>query len=639
MADPILEEDSLISQDDIDNLLESSTIEEAEEKLSGKGGDSGDDGDELGELSQEDIDRLMNSNATDPDDLLVEGDDEDDDMELISQDDIDLLMNAGGSPDEASTDPLEDAGDDDPAEEIDEDDLGELSQDDIDRLMNASPLEDTDDPPALDQDVDQEDPGQDPDEDDMEMISQEDINRLMGGGLEEEGKEDVSDPDIQPDIQSGSPAGEDEILAGPEAPDELEKPIEPDGQPSQEQGEAEAPAGEDRVLEDKHIIDDAEAVDVQDCLIAQEAIDDLIQNFDGEDTSESVVLDEAPVPEDPSAEVESMSTPDPGDDPEELVVPLDTTGEDEESLLTSVPDDTVLDFENETNGDVSQDDIDALLLESDDDPEDEDDILISQDDIDTLLMAADQEDEDVLGDLMDNTSDAGMDDDFEDEDILGDENILEDEDSDEVDDLYDEDQVVLEGDDEDSAAKPVPKKAKAKSGRVKSGWLKSRLVIACVSALVVLGIMVPLSYFLFFSGEPNQKMDQDPIASLTAEPQREIEIETVEIPAQPRAMDKNPGNMILKDFIILAPDPSKEMAYITADISIDYSDQRVYHEIQGNLSFYRDLIYDSLNKSLASEKREDITETDVLWVIETTLKKVLPGNYINRVSFKSFKVS
>ena len=97
--------------------------------------------------------------------------------------------------------------------------------------------------------------------------------------------------------------------------------------------------------------------------------------------------------------------------------------------------------------------------------------------------------------------------------------------------------------------------------------------------------------------------------------------------------------MILKDFVILASDLSKGMAYITADISIDYSDQKAYHEIVNNLSFYRDLIYDSINKSFASEKGNEITEADILWVVETTLKKVLPGHYINRVSFKSFKAS
>ena len=99
------------------------------------------------------------------------------------------------------------------------------------------------------------------------------------------------------------------------------------------------------------------------------------------------------------------------------------------------------------------------------------------------------------------------------------------------------------------------------------------------------------------------------------------------------------GNITLDGFVILASDTSKDMAYITADVSIDYSDQRAYHEIQNNLSFYRGLIYDSINKSLASGKRDEITEADIIWIVETNLKKILPGNYISRVSFKSFKAS
>jgi pilus assembly protein FimV len=51
------------------------------------------------------------------------------------------------------------------------------------------------------------------------------------------------------------------------------------------------------------------------------------------------------------------------------------------------------------------------------------------------------------------------------------------------------------------------------------------------------------------------------------------------------------------------------------------------------------LIYDSINKSLASGKRDEITEADIIWIVETNLKKILPGNYISRVSFKSFKAS
>nr|NJM03805.1 hypothetical protein [Desulfobacula sp.] len=102
---------------------------------------------------------------------------------------------------------------------------------------------------------------------------------------------------------------------------------------------------------------------------------------------------------------------------------------------------------------------------------------------------------------------------------------------------------------------------------------------------------------------------------------------------------KSPGNMVLKDFVILAPDISKNMTYITAEISIDYEDQKVFQEIQNNLSYYRDLIYGAIGKSLVAEKQENITEEEILSGIETLLKKALPGNSISRVSFISFKIS
>ena len=120
---------------------------------------------------------------------------------------------------------------------------------------------------------------------------------------------------------------------------------------------------------------------------------------------------------------------------------------------------------------------------------------------------------------------------------------------------------------------------------------------------------------------------------------REIEIETVESSAMIEGDISRAGNMVIKNFVILVSDLSKDMTYITTDVSIDYSDQRAYHEIQNNLSFYRDLIYGSINESLASGENDQITEADILWKLEKTLKKALSGIYIDRVSFKSFRAS
>ncbi len=284
-----------------------------------------------------------------------------------------------------------------------------------------------------------------------------------------------------------------------------------------------------------------------------------------------------------------------------------------EYLLKPDSDVTMLDDPEEGDEDVSYEDIDALLL-------DDDDLLISQDDIDTLLMAEDQEDEDVLGDLMDEDSDDSIDDEDEEEDDYEDdyeEYILE----------NDEDQVVLEDDDIDETA-DTDSKAK---------WYKSKLVITCASAFIAIGIIVPAVYLFFFSGDSSQT--QDAMEQYAVEGLREIEIETVESSAMIEGDISRAGNMVIKNFVILVSDLSKDMTYITTDVSIDYSDQRAYHEIQNNLSFYRDLIYGSINESLASGENDQITEADILWKLEKTLKKALSGTYIDRVSFKSFRAS
>ncbi|MFH2093669.1 MAG: hypothetical protein ABIJ31_15020 [Pseudomonadota bacterium] len=638
MSDPIIEEDSLISQDDIDKLLASSSIEEAQDLI------SDDDADELGELSQDDIDSLMNSNIPAGSGMESQADlDDVDDMELISQDDIDSLMNASVTEDPIVVDV------DDGADE-----LGELSQDDIDSLMNSNapavveetPQATEDDnagelsqedidrmlnPPAVDElSGSQTDSDDGLDDDDFEMISQDDINSLMSGRAEDSEVESSSVAQEETDLVEDFDF--DPEPAAEPAPEEL-PPVE-DSQPEPVSAGMPSLGSKNRADLDS-VIDESEAMDVKDCFIAQDTLDDLIQKFDSMPANEPVVLEEDrlvveidPAPESEPDPLAQMSLDEEGLSDDAL---LDLG--DMDDLAGSKPDDmTAADFDEE---EVNQDDIDALLMESDED--EDDDILISQDDIDTLLMAADQEDEDLLGDMMDSDPVGDLDDDHsDDEDIL--ENDAYDED--------DEDQVVLAGDDE-PVVKPVKKKAKKKiRGKSNFSWAKSRLVIACVSALVVLGIAIPAAYFLFFASGPEQEQAL-PVAALAPEPvvrvpvdtQREVEIETVNIQVQKQMIDKKPGNMLLKDFVILASDQSRELVYITADVSIDYSDQRAYHEIQNNLPFYRDLIYDSLRKRLLAENSAQTTEADMLGIVEATLKKVLPAEYIDRVVFKTFKAS
>ena len=616
MSDSNVEEESLISQDDIDKLLDSSSIEETEGKIeSGNDGDS--DMDELGELSQDDIDNLMNGSTLDSTAEDIEDDSLDDDMGELSQDDIDSLL--GGN------DPL---GENDPVE----DEAAELSQDDIDNLMNT------------DADTDSGD------DEDIELISQDDIDRLMNPSAEDSislpENDDISfvdpeDPDdadeliSMGDVQSlmNESKGEGDKVNGEDNEGQLTAEVEPAEIEPVEVEPAEVEPVEIVQVEadsavDDYVIDASDAFDVSDCLITQETMDELIGNApEPEETSDPVVLD---------AEIESDPVPPELEEPitsnlEEDDFAMEASSDELDDLLKTEADeedDPEFDWENQDKDDVSQEDIDALLQEEPDDEdilEDEDDILISQDDIDTLLMAADPEDEDVLGDFMGDDMDASLDDDFDYEDVL---------DNDEITD-QDGDQVVLERLDDTEADET----GSTESGKGWKNWYKSRLVVATASAILVLGISVPSIYFLFFSKDPGEMPEKQIVPLVLEEQGRNIEVASVDIDAKGTPDIRKSGTILLKDFVVLSSELSKDMAYVTADISIDYSDQRAYHEINNNLSFYRDLIYESIQKSLVWEKRNEVTQNDLIWGVETTLKKVLPPHYIEKVSFKSFNAS
>jgi pilus assembly protein FimV len=482
---------------------------------------------------------------------------------------------------------------------IEEDAL--ISQGDIDRLMESSSIEEAKDKMAKD-----DDPA-----DELGELSQDDIDSLLNSNLSgqsdslgepdasatEDGEMELISQDDIDQLMNSNP-GSGESLPVPDDDEEFEELSQDDikalmGDQDKKNDE------ESTIRQDDFVINESEADGVSDCLITQAALDKLMENF-------SLI-------------------PDP-------VIP-----DDAEDFLKPGSEPDVLEL-NDDREDVTQEDIDALLLEPDDEEEPEDDVLISQDDIDTLLMAADQEDEDVLGDLMDKGMDIGLDEDLFEKEPSGGTGEKEDEEiGNEADDEgpyegENEDQVVLQGEDE-VTLKPEKKKAG-------SPWIKKKLVLAFASFLVLLGIAVPISYFFFFSSSEKPEdvvvnTPQPPVVS----PQREVEIETVETPVKPLVESKNLGNMVLKDFVILAPDISKQMTYITADISIDYADQKAFQEIRKNLPYYRDLIYDAIGKSLVVEKQENITEAEILSRIETVLRTALPGEFISRVSFLSFKIS
>ena len=604
MANSDSEDDDIISQDDIDALLNSSAMDE--KSMDDLSLDLDDD---AGELSQDDIDSLMG-------DLDFSGDGEPEEEEggeeeggELSQDDIDALL----------------GGDDDAPD--DEDDEF-ISQDDVLQFLNSEAAATTASGPTV---ADGE-PGNGNKEDEVAVPNAKDENPSDGDAID---LSDLGSDEAEPDAPGSDPDEadsldldelnldeldlddlglDDEESAGApdlDEDDNLQVPI--DGEDESDEAVDISSAADD---DDGFLIDESQALSIEENLVSQDAMDDLLQAFSQEDTPV-----EAPEDED------AGDGPVEGDSPE-----IDLDGDDLNL------DDLGLDLEGDDRdedpmGDdaldqdaVSQEDIDALLMESEGDDEaleDEDDILISQDDIDTLLQAADQEDEDVLGDIMEDMGDDDLDDVNLDEGFDDDEFFELDEDGTGEDALG---QVVLEAP-ADVEFEDTPSKFKIKS-----------IVLAFVGVILVLGVSIPTAYFLFFSSEDAVVVEESvPVAATEMEDGGgEVIGEKAD---EPVAVIRKSGSLLLSDFVVMASDRATDMAYITTDIVIDYTDQRAYHEINNNLPFYRDLIYETLRKNLVWEKRNQVTEADLLWEIENSIKKVLPPHYINQVSFKAFKIT
>ncbi|MBF0233325.1 MAG: hypothetical protein HQK65_09845, partial [Desulfamplus sp.] len=195
------DDNPLFSQDDIDKLLNAESIEEAEQS------NLSNEDDLIGELSQDDIDRMLNASSaveesgsasqdnSATDDIAQAREDdigkEDDDFDFgeLSQDDIDRMLNAASSAEEPEID-YPDVQDryssgnqakDDGAQvkeadvdlEDDDDDLGELSQDDIDKMLNAKASDELDTTSVTLDDF-EDDGGA------FDLVSQDDIDKLMG---------------------------------------------------------------------------------------------------------------------------------------------------------------------------------------------------------------------------------------------------------------------------------------------------------------------------------------------------------------------------------------------------------------------------------------------------------------------------
>jgi pilus assembly protein FimV len=511
--------------------------------------------------------------------------DKDDDT-LISQEDIDELLNSSFLDGEDS---LFDARQDEMPGGTDDDEIGELSQNDIDSLLNTVSRESEssqEDELAASVEDTPDDDYQD-DDDYLELVSLDDIERLMGVGSQE----NSDGADTSSALEEDKPMDE--------------EPVQPPPDPRFEPG-----------LDQEMVIDESQAVSIEDNLVSQATIDRLLAGAPQPDLEFEFASEQVSFPEPgPSSEIEPDPTPD---------LSFDRLSDSEpdpaSNMAPGPPPSTFAGDEIDT---IAQEDIDDLLREDspDDgsDRESQGDDLISQDDIDELLNTSEEEDEDIIGDLDNDlymTTDPGEEE--------------------------DDHQVVLEEAGKDlspaqaSSDSPVPAPVHQ--------WYQSRhLMAACLAVVMVLAAL-PMVYFGFFAEKKSDLPSMTQVDGIS-EPGRS-EVLTVqpdlagENMAQGGVTQRNlaprPGNIILENFVLLVPNGKTGISYVTASLSIDYSDARAANEINDHLPLYRDIVFEAMGKVLASQKIDKVTEADFLSNIKAALNLNLSGTYVEQVNFSAF---
>lgn len=644
MPEDTITEDEVISQDDIDKLLNASVHDEDNDGKKEDAGSASDAEDELAELSQDDIDNLLSGGplGSDSSDNEPDGNDElnsdpgtvsetedTDGLELISQNDIDNLMNGI----EADEEPV---------------------------VQENLPDTDSDDTESDDEESDDEDD----DDEDLELFSQEDINKLISNpvvsGEKSEtitGDESMSsdnqtdsgigiDPDIKTDTDidtiSKSQAytesqtdteNQADLESEAEDTDVLELVSQDDidklmnQQPEDDKGmepEIIENKNED-ILDSENIISESDAVDIEACMITQETIDQLIMKDDMEEDVDAVSDDVS----------DSEIKPDP-----EQIFEKDEDIEDEKGFKTSEDSDST-DIPGVTSNekddltessDVEKNDLDSILKDSPEvvDGELEDGSnLISQDDIDALLQGTEEEDEDILGDIDANLNNQHIDDDP----------------GTKSDDR--ENQVVIEEVEENenrkSASTPsideVQPGEKEKKTKPEKKWFRSKLMLAGFGTILLL-LSVGAGYYFFFYGPAlkaklhNMKADLQANSVLKGKT-KNMNANRSDFPQV--IVPRGPGAIALKDFIVFSQGKNKKLTYISVDLSVHYSKAKALNEIKKHLPFYRGVIYDAIEKEILSDTKKEISEKTLSKVIKQALNQVMIKKYIDQVFLTSFK--
>ena len=506
---------------------------------------------------------------------------------FISQDELDLLLKEAEtmslSPDDEETesDTLADEAPDDPI----------ITQDDIDALLSFGKRE----------------PAEEKKEDDL--VTQDDIDALLAGRPAPKKKKDplpdmddaqadldlVTPEDIRKLLMSDSPQSDD--LAGVLAAEGDED--DPDAI-SDDDIKALISGMDDDRKKDETDGDDDET------LITQDDIDALLS---GVETSKAKKTEEyKPEPDEDSIDDQVSK--------EDIDNLLKGAGEMDEPA-------TVMDSEGDDAHLISQDDIDKLLMGKYQEPEEET-TLIDQEDIDRLLSSARPFGEDQPARKQEPDKLISQ----EDIDRL----LQEDErDKDKTDDDY-HDQVILEKLDKKKEEKPKPaKKVKEKKP------LPKKKLIAAVAAVVLLAVAGAGSFFVYTLKFKNSPSHDLPVAGHdTEEKGHDVEQADMENHGETTAESLETVTVTLNDFVAVAAPGVSGSSYISLSLTFQINDTPE-NPIKEYEPFFRNIIYEAMNKALASQGETPVAEADLKAMIMDSLNGALSRGSVSDLEFTGFE--
>jgi len=94
----------------------------------------------------------------------------------------------------------------------------------------------------------------------------------------------------------------------------------------------------------------------------------------------------------------------------------------------------------------------------------------------------------------------------------------------------------------------------------------------------------------------------------------------------------------LPGFIVLAPSNSAAVAYVAADLTLDFSDPAIVAVIKENEAFVRDIIYGTIKSELMVRDINDIDEISLELAIRKALGRAVARESIERIAFERFSL-